>query len=374
MHQPDRNERDDRKDRAHARGLFERPKGSGIWWVRYHDEHGREHREKVGPKGLAGKVYQKRKNEIQERRFFPERIGRREVLVSEMIDEYLKRIEGQLRSYRECKRAGAYWKQALRGKTLRQVLPGDVERYMASRTGKLAPATINRHLAFLKRVFNVAIKDGRAERNPVREVRFYKENNERVRFLSADEEERLRKAVREDNWPMVVVATHTGLRRGEQFRLRWDEIDFSTGIITIPRSKSGLARRLPMNDTVRDVLRALPSRLKSEWVFPSATGTTPLDGRNYVVRTFVPALKKASIEGFRWHDLRHTFASRLVMAGVDLRAVQELMGHKTMTMTLRYSHLSPEHMVSAVQRLNRPATGTTTGTSNVEPESASLGS
>ena len=117
-----------------------------------------------------------------------------------------------------------------------------------------------------------------------------------------------------------------------------------------------------MNDTVREILRALPSRLKGPWVFPSATGETPIDARNYINRVFEPAMEKASIEGFRWHDLRHTFASRLVMAGVDLRTVQELLGHKTQAMTLRYSHLSPGHQLDAVQRLTTRPTATTTAT------------
>ena len=106
--------------------------------------------------------------------------------------------------------------------------------------------------------------------------------------------------------------------------------------------------------------KALPSRLKSRWVFPSETDETPLDPKNFMSWVFVPALARAGIENLHWHDLRHTFASRLVMKGVDLRTVQELMGHTTITMTLRYSHLSPAHQLEAVQRLNRPATGTST--------------
>jgi len=93
------------------------------------------------------------------------------------------------------------------------------------------------------------------------------------------------------------------------------------------------------------------------WVFPSETGKTPLDAQNFVSRVFLPALRRAKIGNFHWHDLRHTFASRLVMAGVDLRTVQELLGHKTLAMTLRYAHLSPAHQLEAVQRLNRPDSG-----------------
>jgi Phage integrase family len=143
-------------------------------------------------------------------------------------------------------------------------------------------------------------------------------------------------------------------------------------------AKHGEARRIPMNDTVRELLRALPSRLKSALVFPSATGETPIDARNYMNRVFVPALDKAHIDGFRWHDLRHSFASRLVMKGVDLRTVQELLGHKTLAMTLRYSHLSPAHQLDAVRRLDAPtedrATATSTATEENDEKKAAGGS
>ena len=358
----DRERSDQPAKRRRQRGIFERPKGSGVWWARYHDEHGREHREKVGTKSLALQVYRKRKTEIAERRFFPERIRRRDVLLTDMLSDYLVRVRGKLRSVRECERYARYWKDALPGRTLRQVTPGDIERYVARRAEEMAPASINRELAFLKRVFNIAIGDGLVESNPVRSVKFFRENNQRVRFLTDEEEPELREAIGEEEWPKVAVAEHTGLRQAEQFHLEWEYVDFTTGLVTVPRSKHGEARRVPMNETVREILRALPSRLKSPYVFPSDTGQTPLDARNYVRRVFLPALKRAHIEDFRWHDLRHTFASRLVMKGVDLKTVQELMGHKTIAMTLRYAHLSPAHQLAAVRRLDVEPTGTTTGT------------
>jgi len=105
-------------------------------------------------------------------------------------------------------------------------------------------------------------------------------------------------------------------------------------------------------------------------VFPSATGETPLDAQNFYNRKFVPALTEAGVTGFTWHCLRHTFASRLAMARVPLRTVQELLGHQSATMTLRYAHLSPEHQLDAVKRLDpaapATATGTTTGTEPTE--------
>jgi len=108
-----------------------------------------------------------------------------------------------------------------------------------------------------------------------------------------------------------------------------------------------------MNHTVRAIVNDAAAVARGPWVFPSRTGVTAQETRNYMHRVFMPALKNTGIENFCWHDLRHTFASRIVMAGVDLRTVQELMGHKSIEMTLRYAHLSPEHQLEAVQRLDR---------------------
>ena len=369
--------RDDKKREKRgrdSRGLFERPSGSGIWWVRYADEHGRMHRERVGPKGLAAKVYQKRKNEVQERRFFPERIGRRDVLLADMIKDYLATVEGRLRSYQDYKRYGDYWTDALGNRPLRQIVSSDIERYVARRVQEVKPSSVNRELQFLKHLFNVAIADGRSDDNPVKRVKLFKENNRRIRFLTDEEEKALLEALAEEQRPLVLVALHTGLRRANQFHMRWEHIDFATGWVTVPRSKSGEAYRVRMNDTLRETLRALPSRMKGAWVFPSALGKTPMDAQNFYNRVYVPALKEAKIEGATWHTLRHTFASRLVMAGVDLTTVKELMGHKDIATTMRYAHLSPGHQLDAVQRLNRKPTGTTTSTSdNDKPAAVSAG-
>ncbi len=358
----DGTERDDGRKRG-DRGIFERPKGSGVWYARYRDEHGRLHREKVGPKGLALKVYQKRRTEITERRFFPERIRRPDILVSVAIDDYLVRLKGRSRSYRNWDRCGKVWKAALGNKTLREVLPGDIERFRARRRGEgLAPASVNRELSFLRSVFNAAIEDEKIEKNPVRSKFLSKEANQHVRYLTQEEEVSLRAAIGEAEWPKVAVALLTGLRQGNQFHLAWADVHFDTGIIRARQSKSGEDYFIPMNEELRAILRALPSRLRSAWVFPSETGETPLDAKNHLHRAFLPALRRAGVRDFRWHDLRHTFASRLVMAGVDIRTVQELLGHKTLTMTMRYAHLSPAHKLEAVQRLSLAPSSTTGST------------
>jgi len=105
---------------------------------------------------------------------------------------------------------------------------------------------------------NVAIEDGKAEANPVHSRLFFKENNQRVRYLTDNEEKRPREAIEETQWPMVAVAIHTGLRQSEQFHLRWEHVDFANGVLTVPRSKSGRRRHVPMNETYA---RQLPPRL-----------------------------------------------------------------------------------------------------------------
>ncbi len=345
------------------RGVFERPKGSGLWWAVWYDEDGQKRRKKCGPKRLALQFRAKMQNEVFERRHFPDRFKRKNVSVSEIINDYLSRKRGTLRSLVNWKRYAKQWKAILAGKSVRQVVPGDVERYAARRRGEgLKDASVNRELTFLRAVFNMAIEDGKADTNPVRSKFFLKENNERVRYLTEEEESRLRVAIGEDDWPKIAFALSTGFRQGNQFRCRWTDVNFETGQIQARKPKSGRDYYVPMNDELRAILGALPSRLRSEWVFPSKTGKTSLNPRNFAKRIFRPALKRAGIEDFHWHDLRHSFASRLAMKGVDLRTVQELMGHKTLAMTLRYSHLSPEHRLDAVQRLVRPATDTTADT------------
>jgi integrase len=297
---------------AKHRGVFERPRGSGFWWVRYADEHGHIHREKAGPKSLAIRLYTRRKAEVAERRFFPERFRRRDVLLADFIRDYLARVQGTLRSYADLQRHGRVWQAALGDRPLRQVVAGDVQRHVAKRLTEVRPASVNRELAFLKRTYNVAIADGLLETNPVRQVKLLKENNARVRYLTDVEEVRLRGETGETYWAVVALALNTGLRRGELFALRWDDVDFTTNVLTIPRTKAGRTRHVPMNAEVRALLGARESRLRSPYVLPSAKGSTLLDAHNFIRRVFAPALRRARIDDFRWHDLRHYAESRIM--------------------------------------------------------------
>ena len=352
------------------RVLFEKVNGSGQWWIRYADQYGHIHREKVGPKSLAKKAYEKRKTQIREGEFFPQQLGRRrDMLFKDMAKMYLEdHSRVNKRSYpTDCYNMRRLT-QTFGEKALSEIGPQDVEKFKARLKNEVSIATTNRHLGLLTGVINKAIEWGKTDKNPFKSVKKSKENNERVRYLTEEEESRLQVVFPEEHWSKVEIAYNTGLRRGEQFNLRWPDVNFHSRTITIRIPKSGEREYVKMNDRVMEILRSLPSRLKSEWVFPSETGETPLNANNFINRVFRPALKEAKITDFRWHDLRHTFGSRLVMAGVDLRTVQELMRHKTIKMTLRYTHLSPTHTLEAVNKLclTNQAGGTRTSTEENE--------
>ena len=152
--------------------------------------------------------------------------------------------------------------------------------------------------------------------------------------------------------PMVLLSLNTGLRRGEVFNLTWDHVNFQTRILTVDGkgTKTRQTRHIPLNDEALAVLRAWRAQSTSEgFVFPGKKGHR-LDN---VRKAWAGVLHKAGITGFRWHDLRHDFASKLVMAGVPLNTVRDFLGHSTMTMTLRYAHLAPDHKAEAVARLCR---------------------
>jgi len=334
------------------RGLFERPKRSGIWWIRYNDATGHEHRERVGAKGLSRRLYEKRKTEIREGRYFPPE-HRRVLLVREILDDYRRWAETSGRTIADSGLAYKRLYDSFGSKPADALLPDEIETFMLSLSQTLSPASVNRHLQLLRAAYNRALRAEKLTRNPFRHVRLFKENNERVRYLTEEEETRLKKVLSEKNWNLVEVAMHTGLRREKQFNLRWANIDFHTCTITVLKPKNGERRYVPMNDRVKEIFQNLSSRLKSEWVFPSETGKTPLNPNNFTNRVFKPALedKRAKITDFHWHDLRHTFASRLVMKGVDLYTVQILLGHKTPEMVQRYAHLSPGHLRQAVEKL-----------------------
>ena len=206
--------------------------------------------------------------------------------------------------------------------------------------------TVNRDLQEMKAMFNRVIRYRRWRgvlENPVAYVAFAKERNERVRFLEPIEIDRLLEVACPHLRPIILTALHTGMRRGEILSLHWPSVDFTRRVIRVEDSKNGEGRHIPMSDELRRVFGSLPSRQRGEHVFPSPVASRRGEGSKPLtdIKTaFLRALRDAGIQDFRFHDLRHTFASHLVMNGADLNTVRELLGHKNLKRTFgtRISH------------------------------------
>ncbi len=231
---------------------------------------------------------------------------------------------------------------------LQSVTTRQVERFKAARIKDVAPATVNRNLARLKHLLNTAIKWGYLYENPAKPVKLLRENNRRLRYMTKDEMDRLIAASRGHLKPIIILAVNTGMRRGEIFDLHWSHVDLKNRIIEVGYPKNGDPRFIPINDTLMDALQQLPRRIDTPFVFPGKNGGRLTD----IKKGFLGARERAGLDDVTLHTCRHTFASHLVMAGVDLMTVKELLGHKSTKMTERYSHLSPKHKANAVRVLD----------------------
>ncbi len=272
-------------------------------------------------------------------------------------------------------------------KRLDELTSWDIERWRSTRIrAGISKSTLNRDLAAIRGAIRNAVNWGVISNNPLATVKAHRVGKfGRTRYLSVEEENRLRTALdiresrirerrhRHNEWrkarrlptedpltrefadhlkPMVLLSLLTGLRRGELFSLKWVDVDLCTNNLRVLNSttKNNQTRDIPLNQEACQVLTAWRSQQDKQatLVFPSRNG-----GRfNNVKRSWAGVLKEACVENFTWHDVRHTFASRLVASGTDLNMVRELLGHSDLSMTLRYAHLAPEQKAAAVARLS----------------------
>lgn len=321
------------------------------WHIDYRVS-GRRRREKVGPsKKIAELALQKRKVEIAEGKFLD--IKRQNRIKFEDFAKIFIELHSKVNKRPRVARRDEFLINKLathfKGKFLYEITPQSIERFKSDRIKQVAPATVNRELACLKCMFNKAITWDKAEKNPVREVKLFKENNRRTRYLEKEEIKKLLENSADHLKPILIVALFTGMRKSEILNLQWKNINIEHGVIYLLDTKNGERREVLMNDTVKKAIIAVPKNPNSPYIFCHENGKPYLNVR----KSFDMALKKCGIIDFRFHDLRHTFASQLVMIGIDLKTVQELMGHKSIEMTLRYSHLSPDHKKKAVDILGQ---------------------
>ncbi len=335
------------------RGVFERVPHSGIWWIRY-KVGGIEHREKVGRRSDAMKLYAIRKADILRGMKMPANVKDKgikfKLIAQEAIEWYANHERRDLRNF---KSRMALIVETFGERVADDVKPSEIDGWLGKHAWK--PATKNRYKNVFSKTYKIALADGRVTGNPARLVEQRAENNSRIRYLLAEEESRLREVIARRfpiHLPSFDIALNTGMRKQEQFSLEWSQVSLSRRRIHLTMTKNGSTREIPMNRTCQqsfEVLRALGSR--EGRIFQSKYGKELNNPRKW----FELALEEAEIKNFRWHDLRHTFISRLVMKDVNLRTVQELAGHKTISMTTRYAHLAPEHNQAAVEKLDPAA-------------------
>ena len=234
---------------------------------------------------------------------------------------------------------------------LQNVTTRQVEAYKATRIKNVKAASVNRELGVLKHMLNIAVEWGYLYENPAQPVKKLREDNARLRYLTKGEIDQLIAAAHPNLKPIITVAVNTGMRRGEIFDLLWEHIDLRNKVLEVVHPKNGEKRAIPINKMLLEALHRLPRRIDSLYIFPGKNG-----GRLTDIKTsFLTARKKAGLEDVTLHTCRHTFASHLVMAGVDLMTVKDLLGHKSIKMTERYSHLSQNHKANAVKVLDNPS-------------------
>ncbi|MCH8029581.1 MAG: site-specific integrase [Candidatus Dadabacteria bacterium] len=320
--------------------------------------NGREIKRSVGEAGIVTKTQAKRVMEETKRRL---RLGEYDIIdariptISEFAEEYKRYV-------RDVKKKRSWWRDDyslrhilgfFRDKKLSELAPKDIDDYKLSRLSKAKPATVNRELEVLRHLYNLAKRWRRFfGSNPVSESGLLEVHNQKERILTPDEEQRLLSCSPSYLKPIITTALNTGMRKSEILTLTWDAVDFENNLITVGFlvSKSKRTRKIPINATLKTVL--LEQKLKgggSEYVILSSNGN-PYKRHDSLKQAFGKALRDADIEGLRFHDLRHTAATRMVESGANIVAVSTILGHADLKTTMRYAHLD-DSLREAVEKL-----------------------
>jgi integrase len=328
-------------------GLYKRGK---VYWIAY-SVNGKRYRESACTtiRREAEYILTCRKKEAKEG-IIPELNKIKDCKLSELAEDYLKWTERQ-----RVHKTKIIWVKQLVNHfgefDVKNLNSKAIEQWQSKRLKYNKPSTVNRLTGCLKHMVNKGVEWGMVAEESLKRVRMVKpleENNKRLRFLTIEECKRLIDCCAPHLRPIVTVALNTGMRRGEILSLKWEQVDLSHGFILLGITKNGERREIPINTTLEYMFSDLSKNAESVYVFVDK------DGKPYksVKRSFSTACKKAGILDFRFHDQRHTFASHLVMAGIDLTSVKELLGHKSLNMTMRYAHLAPGHKRMAVNTLD----------------------
>lgn len=341
-----------------ARGVYEYPRRSGRWWIQLF-YGGRRHREYAGTREMAVDLLAKKRLARLRSDKLPESIRRAPVTFVDIAKAGLDWSREHKASHDGDACRLAHVAKMLGTRPAGDIKPRELEQALLKlkEANDWKPATVNRVKSVVSMCYRIAVQNGVVDTNPARLVRQLRAENTRLRFLSAEEESRLRAVIAANcpqHMPELDIALHTGMRASEQYGLTWDVVDLEQRQLHLAHTKNGRERHIPLNPVACEALWAL--RRLSAGVGPVfVNAVTPGRYRGLPRHTarnwFEQCVERAGVAQFTWHCLRHTFASRLVMAGVDIRTVAELLGHRTLAMTMRYAHLTPAHQADAVERL-----------------------
>ena len=300
---------------------------------------------------------------ITEGRFFKTAESQKHTL-SDLIDRYIRDVlPRKAKVYVEYASQLKWWEEQIGDVRLSDLSTSLISekrdllsRTITNRKKQMSPARVNRYMAALSTALNTSIREWEwMEDNPMRKISKLKEPRGRVRYLKNEEKERLLVACNSVNnhlYLAVVLALSTGARQQEIWGLLWSDVNFEKGFITFTETKNDEFRSVPLVGLGRELLleHSRIRRIDSDLVFPSKKNpAVSYDFRN----PWKKALVVAEVEDFRWHDLRHSCASYLAMNGVPMLTIAEILGHKTLSMVQRYTHLSKEHLTEAISDMDR---------------------
>lgn len=282
------------------------------------------------------------------------------------IKIYLEYSENNKKSYKGDIRSTTIFLEYFGNINLEDITPAKIEdfkRDVKKSTGN-KNATINRYLQALSKMLNIAVANELINKNPMWSIKKLKENNYKTRVLSIEEEKNLfeeiekgyevigRERIKKTIFPyihlkpIIICALQTGMRKSEILKLKWSNIDFEYNFIELLETKSGKARKIPISSKLMIVLNEIQNN--TEYVFVNAQTNQPYRD---IHRAFESVLEKAKIKDFRFHDFRHTAATRMLEKGADIRTVQEILGHSSVSVTERYTHTNAKNKKNAIELL-----------------------
>jgi integrase len=363
------------------RGVVEKPSGSGKWWVRLY-EHNNERWWRCESKAQAKALYGKLKAQQRENRLFPKATPRQRIPFKEIAEAYEQALDTGRRRRGDDRAQVQFWVDQFGKQDVESVATSHIENALAdlrkpltARSGRLNKGerrsyeTVRAYLAILHAILEKGRKRLREANvhwlNPASDIRMKKADNTLVRYLTPEQEQALLTALPNRYHAIVITAMNTGMRRGELLRLSWADIDWFAGMIKIRETKIDEARHAPMNSLVQRTLL----ELRETWKPKSTDRVFPFYPR-YLSRVFKRAVTRSELSPFRFHDLRHCFASRLAQLGANDRTLMEAGGWKSPAMLKRYVHLSPSSVWQAVERLVQ--TGSKTGSEGSQENKAGI--